>query len=268
MSGPTFLVLGTEARRPKIVRNFLVALCVFGGVTGAKAAASRALVIGDDVRVRSKPSVKESTLLGVLFKNMTVKVLAEGSKPKNEGAIHWVKVRSGKIEGWVSRRFLDLKAKTFDVDTYDAEGNMQWFYKRFGYSTWFKKSAFNVNTFDTGQYREMMAAALAGKSGAHEALLQTLFPLLRRRPTEAKFRYLKKRLHSRDFLLKLPLGWDPRLVPYIPRVRFRDRAFVIGWLRQHWRGQSCAFVKRIDKKLMSDQEVKDALAPMAKCLKK
>lgn len=86
----------------------------------------------------------------------------------------------------------------------DRPEGMDWFYKRFGSSTWFAEGTFNVKSFTPQEYEALIAAALEGNESATIALKLSILKHLKDNPKDTEFVALKEKLYSEDFLKTVP----------------------------------------------------------------
>lgn len=163
---------------------------------------SEAIVTGDHVRIRTDPSLKGKHM-GYLFKNMVVKVNEKSANTTKVGKEnhHWYKIEQGHLKGWAYGKFISFTVPSGSIDTYDSSMGMEWFYKRFGYSTWFEYAKPTVGIFSIDEYRSLMKAASEGNETAMPALSRTIYQHLKKKPNDPKYRYLQRKLYSKDFLL-------------------------------------------------------------------
>lgn len=168
-----------------------------------------ALIIDDDVRVRDAPTGK-GKYAGVLYKNMVVDVLAESKNRQviNGESHYWYKVKTEEFEGWTYGKFVSFFVRDKNIDSYInrsvLEGyGMDWFYTRFGYSTMYDTSALTAESFTLDQYRNLISAVESGNPMSEIALLASIYPHLKKYPSDPKYAYLKKKLYSDKFLMKL-----------------------------------------------------------------
>lgn len=85
------------------------------------------------------------------------------------------------------------------IDRSYDQNDMQWFYDRFGQSTWLDPSKFNVNTFTPAEYQKLIESSAYNES-ASVALRLTILNYLKDHPNDPKYQSLKKELYSADFL--------------------------------------------------------------------
>lgn len=168
-----------------------------------------ASIIDDDVRVRDAPTGK-GKYVGVLYKNTVVDVLAESKNRQviNGESHYWYKVKTEEFEGWTYGKFVKFFVPDKNVDPYiDSnvlEGyGMEWFYIRFGYSTMYDTSKLTAESFTLDQYRTLITSIVNGNPMARTALLGSIYPHLKKHPSDPKYAYLKKRLYSEKFLKQL-----------------------------------------------------------------
>lgn len=181
----------------------LTALLIFTSVS-ALAEQEKALVNSDYVRVREKPG-KDATPVGFLYKNMVVEVGAKSQDKEKLGndAYYWYEIKGATLHGWVLGKFLTTGASNWNVDTYDAPGETQWLINRFGDSTWYNNQNMDMTSFSMDDYRNLMRAAEDGSEHAWSALRVTILDHLFKNPDDANYAYLKSRLYSEQYLLKI-----------------------------------------------------------------
>lgn len=186
----------------------------------------KALINSDYVRVREKPG-KDATPAGFLYKNMVVEVSAKSQEMEKLGndSYYWYEIKNTELHGWVLGKFLTTSASNWNVDTYDAPGDTQWLTNRFGDSTWYGNQKMNMRSFSMDDYRNLMRAAENGSSQAWSALRVTILAHLNEEPNDANYAYLKMRLHSEKYLLKIlshSYAYDDpdffSVVPHTPRL--------------------------------------------------
>lgn len=209
----------------KIVRFLGVALLQLGflllAAQPAHADGTQAVVNSDYVQVREKPDVKARSL-GFLYKNMLVEIKTQTQTMVKVGkdSFYWFEVKGPDVSGWVYGKFLTPHTGGWDVDTYDAPGNVDWLATRFGESTWYYQQKLDMTSFSMDDYRNLMVAAANGNEAAWDALLYTILTHLKDNPYDANYAYLKKRLYSEEYLTKLldnsPARVFPPILEYIP----------------------------------------------------
>lgn len=251
----------------------------------ARAEESKALVSGDYVRVRAEPHTN-SPQRGFLYKNMPVEIKAKTyyKEAIGDDTYFWYEVKSGELRGWVFGKFLSFDVANWNVDTYDAPSDMQWLYRRFGENTWYYDQKMNMKSFSMDEYRNLMRAAENGNEQAWLALRATILKHLVTHPDDADYAYLKKRLHSEGFLLKVinqPYAYnDPQFFNYIPYSRDlfaaalrNSHQFVRSMPSAYWNdkeivllvvngpyGCDPSYSQSIPRGLAADADVKSALA--------
>lgn len=185
----------------------------------AHADAGKALMTADYVRVREKP-LKDAASVGFLYKNMVVEIKSQTPQMETIGkdSFYWYEVKGKDVSGWVYGKFLTTSAARWDVDTYDAPGDTQWLYKRFGESTWYYEQKMSMQSFSMDDYRNLMHAAENGNEQAWVALKVTILQHLKDNPYDPNYAYLKNRLYSAEFMkhiLQTSFGGDYfQFVPY------------------------------------------------------
>ncbi len=86
----------------------------------------------------------------------------------------------------------------------DRPEGMDWFYKRFGSSTWFAEGTFNVKSFTPQEYEALIAATLQGNESATIALKLSILKYLKEDPKDTEYKALKEKLYSEEFLKTVP----------------------------------------------------------------
>jgi hypothetical protein len=167
---------------------------------------AQAWVTDDFVSVRTAPS-KEGNKVGILYKKMKVTVTERGPEKDKVGekTDYWYKVTSKDITGWTFGALIDFKnLPEQDYETYYASPDMEWFHKRFSYSTW-EELELELTTFTLDEYRSLIAAVNDEQRVA--ALLYNSFYSKIGKDKDAldkaPFPYLKEILFSPEFLSKL-----------------------------------------------------------------
>lgn len=258
---------------------FLLAALLLGA-PAAQADGGKALVNNDYVRVREKPN-KDATSLGFLYKNMMVEIRSQTQSPDKIGndSFYWYEVKSKEVSGWVYGKFLTPSAANWNVDTYDAPGDVDFLSRRFGESTWYATQKMNMTSFSMEDYRNLMVAAANGSEMAWDALRVTILQHLKENPYDANYAYLKKRLYSDEFLQKVivyPFVFNDQelldLVPIphtvvakalgttglaaqVPDEYWQDKEFVAQVMNSP---SGCSFADRAEA-FRSDPRVKAAL---------
>lgn len=103
-----------------------------------------------------------------------------------------------------------ITGETASQTTTPAEGEldrpegMDWFYKRFGSSTWFAEGTFNVKSFTSQEYEALIAATLQGNESATIALKLSILKYLKENPKDSEYKALKEKLYSEEFLKTVP----------------------------------------------------------------
>lgn len=206
--------------------RFCLILVMFLGLQGilfAGAFPYKGMIRGDYVRMRTAPST-DGKHIAFLYKFTTVEVLEE-SKTDNP----WYKIRYGNLEGWTSAKFVN-RASATQIDPYDASGDMQWYYKRYGHSTWYTQSKLNVKSFTLDEYRNLMKAAEKGNMNAWYALKNTVYKHLNQKPNDPAYQHLKKKLYSRAFIVTSIKAADPNdfnSLSHVPRTLMNDQDFIL-----------------------------------------
>lgn len=217
----------------KQLKYWMILLLAFGiqmsGYTqGVKPEHDRALVTGDYLRVRTAPS-SEGEFVGVLFKNMLVEVSArsENKLKIKEQSYYWYKVEHESLSGWCYGKFLSFDIPSKLPDTYYAQPNMNWYYNRFGYGTQYISTGFKVNAFTIDEYRKLMAASVKGDPRAWASLHISIYPHLKKDPNDQAYQYLKKKLHSREFVYQAykHSGYPADSFNNLPKILLDDDSF-------------------------------------------
>lgn len=86
-----------------------------------------------------------------------------------------------------------MKSSTF------VPKGMQWFYDRFGQSTWLDSSKFNIGTFTEGEYQSLINASSNNESAA-VALRLTLLKYFKDHPGDSQYHAMKAKVYSDSFL--------------------------------------------------------------------
>lgn len=259
----------------------IVATFLAQGIQAAETA--KALINSDYVRVRDKP-VKDGAPVGFLYKNMVVEIKSQTPEKEKIGndAYYWYQVKNNEMSGWVYGKFLSPNVADQNIDTYDAPGDMQWLYTRFGESTWYYNQKMSMQSFSIDDYRSLMRAAETGNEQAWIALRVTILSHLHEEPDDANYAYLKKRLYSVPFLkavMNQPFVRDTQeffeIVPYsrelvaatvgdhpdiaasMPAEYWNDKEIVLQVLRTP---DGCQSTSKIPEKLARTPDIKAALA--------
>lgn len=253
------------------------------------AAAQDALVNVDYVRVRESPN-KSAVQTGFLYKNMVVKINSKTSEKEIIGhdAYVWYEVNGKEVSGWVYGKFLTFDVSNWDVDTYDAPGDVSWLDSRFGESTWYYEQKVDFQSLSLDEYRQLMRAAQEGNRNAWFALRATILKHLKEQPDDPSYAYLKQRLYSEKFLLEVIQSQssvdDRGFFQFVPC----SRNVLLEWLRHHdgitenmpeeyWKdreiallilkgGNGCdpAYLENARRTLASDPEVRAAISACRK----
>ncbi|MFP4014557.1 MAG: SH3 domain-containing protein [Chitinispirillaceae bacterium] len=169
---------------------------------------AKAGINGDFVKVRSNPSTK-GKLVGILYKNMVVTVV-ERSKQKDsigENSDYWYKVTFENMLGWTYAPFLNFNLTKDTVDTYESDLGMEWFYKRFDYSTWEFSQKIDLTSFTLEEYRALITSIMEEHNYlAQWALYYSVYESseeLEAKEDQPPFPYLKEKFYSPDFIAKL-----------------------------------------------------------------
>ena len=134
------------------------------------------------------------------------------------------------------------------ADVGNSARDMSWFYTRFGESTWFEESKFNVKTFTAAEYDNLIKNALDGNESATIALKLTIFKHLKQNPNDKDYADLRGKVHSADFLLKVPR--IEYLADAMPNELTNDKAFVSELVKKNG-----SFLKYASERLRGDKEV-------------
>lgn len=137
------------------------------------------------------------------------------------------------------------------ADELDPPEGIEWFYKRFGHSTWFEESAFNAKSFTKPEYESLITAAQKGNESATLALKLSLLRHFQNNPEDAAYNSFKERLLSKEFLISLPLF--AYVADALPEELMDDRAFAVEILQK-----SPYNLKFFSERLRSDKEIVSA----------
>lgn len=186
---------------------YLLLVFVLFFVSTAQAQTSDALVIADHVRVWSSLQ-DDKTLNGYLFKNMKVKIEGKSENTLTAAGItdYWYKVSLGDVEGWAFGGFLNFDVPAVIPDTYSASGNLNWFFKRFGYSTFYTPQRVNLGSFNMDEYRSLIKAVEQRSDVTARAVLEMSLYKGLENNTDPKWEYLRKKIYSLAFLKKMRIG--------------------------------------------------------------
>lgn len=259
-----------------------VVVAMLLGAQAAQADAGKALVNNDYVRVRAKPN-KDAPSVGFLYKNMVVEIKAQTPAPEKIGAdsYYWYEVKGQELSGWVYGKFLTPSAPNWNVDTYDAPGDVEWLSRRFGESTWYDNQKMNMTSFSLDDYRNLMVAATNGNERAWYALKLTILQHLKENPYDPNYAYLKKRLYSAAFvkavmgqpfvrqgqeifetipytpeLVAATVGEHPDLAYSMPEEYWNDKDVALQVLQSP---NGCSSTSKIPAKLAGDADIKAAM---------
>ena len=130
----------------------------------------------------------------------------------------------------------------------DKPEGMDWFYKRFGSSTWFAEGTFNVKSFTPQEYDALIAAALEGNESATIALKLSILKYLKENPKDAEFKALKEKLYSKEFLKTVPRF--EYLVEVLPDELLDNKEFATDILTKY-----PYTLKFFSERLRSDKEI-------------
>lgn len=195
---------------------------------------ARALIVGDSVRVRDHPSMREGVYVGVFYMNMLV-VAEEASATRTiDGVVdRWYRVHDAQTAGWVWGRFLTFAVPDPPPDPYAASSDFGWFKEKFGDNTGYQVAGLHVDGLTPEQYRKLMAAALEGEHVACQFLAGEVYPYLQEHPSDPGMEYVRRRLYDRAYIRTLlrHAGWHAGgIVTVLPPAIF-DRGEVLGFLR-------------------------------------
>ena len=135
----------------------------------------------------------------------------------------------------------------------DPPEGMEWFYKRFGYSTWFEESAFNVKSFTSPEYESLITAAKGGNESATLALKLSLLRHFQNNPEDTKYNSFKERILSREFLISLPMF--VYVADALPDELMDDKTFAMEILQK-----SPYNLKFLSERLRADRELVEKAA--------
>ena len=130
----------------------------------------------------------------------------------------------------------------------DRPEGMEWFYKRFGYSTWFEEGTFNVKSFTRQEYETLIDAALQGNESATVALKLSILKYLIKNPKDAEYQALKEKLYSEEFLKTVPMF--EYLAEMLPNELLDNRELASDVI-----GRSPYALKFFSERLRSDKEL-------------
>ncbi|MFZ9596405.1 MAG: SH3 domain-containing protein [Bdellovibrionia bacterium] len=199
-------------------------LLVFHSQSSAEVAPLWAIVTSDRVLVRAQPSISGGKQLGLIYKNSLVSVSEKSDNlTKDAGTLYpWYQIDSENLHGWILGKYLTFLIPHPLPSTYDASSDMDWFYTQYGLSTQFSASELNVNSFQLEEYRKLMKAAEGGNDSAYAALKHSILKHLKANPKDPKTAYLRRKLHSKGFLLRLPIQGDASFFSLLPDQVFQD----------------------------------------------
>lgn len=167
----------------------------------------RAQVTGDFLRVRQNPGQHEK-VVGVLFKNMLVDILARGQDPVSieEKKDWWFKVKADGITGWVFGGYLDFTLANKNKSTYDGNPDITWFFKKYGESTG-TYDKLKPEDFTLDQYRSLLSAAVSKEYEYHPSLIYALlfsaYREYKKSPNTPRMAYLQPILFSPKILRQM-----------------------------------------------------------------
>ena len=165
-----------------------------------------AWVNDDFVSIRTEPST-EGNKIGVLYKKMKVKVLAKSKEMVTIGknTDYWYKVKRKNLSGWAFGTFIDfIKVPKDESASYYADPGLDWFYKRYSYSTW-EELDLDFKEFTLEEYRSLITAAVSD-ARVTWLLYNTIYSSLENEKDalgKPPFPYLKELLLSPEFLARI-----------------------------------------------------------------
>jgi len=133
--------------------------------------------------------------------NATADAINQPSAEKTAGIAG--PIPSGDSLSLITGEVASQTATSAEVELDKPEG-MDWFYKRFGSSTWFAEGTFNVKSFTPREYEALIAAALQGNESATVALKLSILKYLIENPKDSDYKALKEKLYSEEFLKTVP----------------------------------------------------------------
>lgn len=133
--------------------------------------------------------------------------------------------------------------------------DMQWFYDRFGESTWLDESKFNVKTFTLEEYRKLIEAS-PSNDVATVALKITLLKYLKDHPNDPEYKILKEKLYSKEFLISH--NFFNHLGEVLPNDILDNKPLVMEIVQKNG-----YFIRWASERLRGDEEV--ATAVMQQC---
>lgn len=273
----------------KVLQRMTAVIALICTFTPLLAAAQNALVNADYVRVRENPN-KSAAQTGFLYKNMVVEIKSQTNEKEINGhdAYVWYEVNGKEVSGWVYGKFLTLDVSDWNVDTYDAPGDVSWLDSRFGESTWYYEQRVDFQSLSLDEYRQLMRAAQGGNQNAWFALRATILKHLKEQPDDLSYAYLKHRLYSEEFLLEIIQSQSARddrnffeFVPYshnvllkwleqhgglvgdMPDEYWKDREIVLQILKGEY-GCNPTYLENARRTLASDPEVRSAISACRK----
>lgn len=129
-----------------------------------------------------------------------------------------------------------------------VSSDMQWFYTRFGYSTWFDEAKFNVKTFTVAEYNNLIAAAGTGNESATIALKLTILKYLKTNPDDSEYETLKAKLLSKEFYLGIPRL--ELMIDALPDELMDNKEFVTEIVAKNG-----SFLKFASERLRTDKDI-------------
>jgi len=141
---------------------------------------------------------------GTTFQPATATATADATQPSAEKAAGTAgPIPSGDSLSLITGEAASQTATSSEGELDQPEG-MDWFYKRFGSSTWFAEGTFNIKSFTPKEYEALIAAALQGNESATVALKLSILKYLMENPKDADYKALKEKLYSEEFLKTVP----------------------------------------------------------------
>ncbi|MBN1604684.1 MAG: SH3 domain-containing protein [Chitinispirillaceae bacterium] len=188
------------------LKNMVLLFSVCFIITAQEKLPAEAWVNDDFVSVRTTPS-KDGDKVGVLYKKMKVTVTerSAGKDKIGEKTDYWYKIACKDISGWTFGALIDFKNLPKDgYETYYANPDMEWFHKRYSYSTW-EELEMEMTTFTLEEYRSLITAVTTEQRVA-VLLYNSFYSKIEKNKdsmNKAPFPYLKEILFSPEFLSKL-----------------------------------------------------------------
>lgn len=252
----------TQMKIPLILVIFTLYFAYTNPATAAYP--KQAIVTGDEIKVRDQPS-RKGKYVNILYQNMVVTALAESNQPTEIDGFknYWYQIEAKDFTGWVYGKYLSFNIPVSPVDTYDTEGDISWFYERFGHSTHSYATEITVESFNTEEYRKLIKAFSQGKETdsfksyftnsyyTGFALYFSILHHLNKSPDDPKYQYLRHKIESNDFIRSVVKGGNI-VVPYsyIYEPLVNEKEFLLELLTINER----AIILAADK-FMDDKEV-------------